>query len=109
MNDSQPGAVPMPFGNYQYEIYLQGLADVLPELPVSWDALEQAAAEKLGDGARGYDFVGAGSEDTKRENLAAFRRHRMIPQMLRDILERDLRTTVLGTDMTFPLLLSPLG
>jgi lactate 2-monooxygenase len=109
MNDSQPGAVPMPFGNYQYEIYLQGLADVLPELPVSWDALEQAAAEKLDDGARGYVFGGAGSEDTQRENLAAFRRHRIVPRMLRDVLERDLRTTVLGTDMPAPMLLAPVG
>jgi isopentenyl diphosphate isomerase/L-lactate dehydrogenase-like FMN-dependent dehydrogenase len=102
-------AAPTPFGNYQYEIYLQGLAGQLPELPLSWDALEAAAAAKLDDGARGYVFGGSGSEDTQRENLAAFRRWRIVPRMLRDVAQRDLRTTVLGTAMPAPVLLSPVG
>jgi isopentenyl diphosphate isomerase/L-lactate dehydrogenase-like FMN-dependent dehydrogenase len=109
MTDTQPDAAPTPFGNYQYEIYLQGLADQLPELPVSWPELERAAAEKLDAGARGYVFGGAGSEDTQRENLAAFRRRRIVPRMLRDVSVRDLRTTVLGTAMPAPVLLAPVG
>jgi isopentenyl diphosphate isomerase/L-lactate dehydrogenase-like FMN-dependent dehydrogenase len=109
MTDAQPDAAPTPFGNYQYEIYLQGLADQLPELPVSWPELERAAAEKLDAGARGYVFGGAGSEDTQRENLAAFRRRRIVPRMLRDVSVRDLRTTVLGTAMPAPVLLAPVG
>lgn len=102
-------AAPTPFGNYQYEIYLQGLAGELPSLPISWDALERAAAEKLDDGPRGYVFGGAGSEDTQRENLEALRRWRIVPRMLRDVATRDLRTTVLGTAMPAPVLLSPVG
>src|SRR3954466_4802689 len=109
MSDLQPDAAPTPFGNYQYEIYLQGLADQLPELPVSWPELERAAAEKLDAGARGYVFGGAGSEDTQRENLEAFRRRRIVPRMLRDVSVRDLRTTVLGTAMPAPVLLAPVG
>jgi lactate 2-monooxygenase len=109
MSDAQPDAAPTPFGNYQYEIYLQGLADQLPELPVSWPELERAAADKLDAGARGYVFGGAGSEDTQRENLEAFRRRRIVPRMLRDVSVRDLRTTVLGTAMPAPVLLAPVG
>jgi lactate 2-monooxygenase len=109
MTDLQPDAAPTPFGNYQYEIYLQGLADQLPELPVSWPEMERAAAEKLDAGARGYVFGGAGSEDTQRENLEAFRRRRIVPRMLRDVSVRDLRTTVLGTAMPAPVLLAPVG
>jgi lactate 2-monooxygenase len=109
MSDHEPDAVPTPFGNYQFEIYLQGMADVVPDLPVSWAELERAAAEKLDDGARGYVFGGAGTEDTQRENLDAFRRHRIVPRMLRDLSERDLRATVLGTAMPAPVLLSPVG
>jgi lactate 2-monooxygenase len=109
MTDPGSDAAPTPFGNYQYEIYLQGLAGQLPELPVGWDALERAASEKLDEGARGYVFGGSGSEDTQRENLAAFRRWRIVPRMLRDVAERDLRTTVLGTPMPAPVLLSPVG
>src|SRR3954447_8363293 len=109
MSDLQPDAAPTPFGNYQYEIYLQGLADQLPELPVSWPELERAAAQKLDEGARGYVFGGAGSEDTQRENVAALSRWRIVPRMLRDVAVRDLRTTVLGTTMPAPLLLAPVG
>src|SRR4051795_3313665 len=100
---------PIPFGNYQYEIYLQGLAGQLPALPIGGDALERAAAEKLDEGARGYVFGGAGSEDTQRENVEALRRWRIVPRMLRDVAVRDMRTTVLGTAMPAPLLLSPVG
>src|SRR3954470_6785476 len=109
MNDSQPGAVPMPFGTYQYEIYLQGLAGELPALPIGWDALERAAAAKLDEGARGYVFGGAGAEDTQRENVEALARWRIVPRMLRDVATRDVRTTVLGTEMPAPVLLSPVG
>jgi isopentenyl diphosphate isomerase/L-lactate dehydrogenase-like FMN-dependent dehydrogenase len=108
-----PGAMsdqpPIPFGNYQYEIYLQGLAGQLPELPVAWDALEDAAASRLDDGARGYVFGGAGSEDTQRENVAALGRWRIVPRMLRDVAARDVRTAVLGTEMPAPVLLAPVG
>jgi isopentenyl diphosphate isomerase/L-lactate dehydrogenase-like FMN-dependent dehydrogenase len=106
---SEPDAAPTPFGNYQYEIYLQGLAGQLPELPVGWAELEQAAHDALDPGARGYVFGGAGSEDTQRENVEAFRRHRIVPRVLRDVAVRDLRTTVLGTAMPAPVLLAPVG
>jgi len=98
-----------PFGNHQYEIYLKGMAGEKPELPVAWDALEAAAEAAMEDGARGYVFGGAGTEDTQRENLAAFRRRRLVPRMLRDVSARDLRTTVLGTELAAPILLAPVG
>ena len=37
----------VPFGNYQYEIYLKGLADQTPALPIDYDDLEARAAERL--------------------------------------------------------------
>jgi lactate 2-monooxygenase len=109
MTEPPPEAAPTPFGNYQYEIYLQGLAGQLPELPIAWDALERAAADKLDAGARGYVFGGAGSEDTQRENVAALSRWRIVPRILRDVAVRDLRTTVFSTAMPAPLLLAPVG
>src|SRR3954466_6637445 len=109
MTEPAPDAPPPPLGNYQYEIYLQGLAGELPSLPVAWEALERAAAEKLDDGACGYVFGGAGGEDTQRENVAALARWRIVPRMLRDVPARDVRTTVLGTPMPAPVLLAPVG
>jgi isopentenyl diphosphate isomerase/L-lactate dehydrogenase-like FMN-dependent dehydrogenase len=44
-----------------------------------------------------------------RANLGAFRRWRIVPRMLRDVATRDLRTTVLGTEMPAPVLLAPVG
>src|SRR3954447_11780244 len=99
----------VPFGNYQFEIYLDGLGGKVPDLPVGWAQLEAAAEEVMEPGALGYVFGGAGSEDTQRENLEAFRRRRLVPRMLRDVSQRDLRTTVLGTELPAPVVLSPVG
>jgi len=99
----------VPFGNYQYEIYLGGMADQVPTLPVSWADWEAAAADKLDAGPYGYLFGSAGTEDTLRANLEAFRHRRIVPRMLRDVGERDLSVTVLGTPMPAPVLLAPIG
>jgi lactate 2-monooxygenase len=101
--------VSVPFGNYQYEIYLAGMADQVPELPMSWAEWEAAAHDVLEPGPRGYLFGGAGAEDSMRANLEAFRRWRIVPRMLRDVAERDLATEILGTPMPAPVLLGPVG
>ena len=44
-----------------------------------------------------------------RENRAAFERTFLRPRYLVDVSSRDLTTTVLGTKIAFPLLLSPTG
>ncbi len=99
----------VPFGNYQYEIYLKGTAGETPAFPMGWAALEAAAHEAMDAGARGYVFGSAGSEDTQRANLAAFARHRIVPRMLRDVAERDLRTELFGATMPSPLFMAPVG
>jgi lactate 2-monooxygenase len=98
-----------PFANYQYEVYLQGLADQVPELPFTYDEWERRARETLDDGPYGYVAGGAGSEDTMRANLDAFRRWRIVPRMLRDVRERDVSLELLGMQLDAPLLLAPVG
>jgi isopentenyl diphosphate isomerase/L-lactate dehydrogenase-like FMN-dependent dehydrogenase len=98
-----------PFANYQYEVYLQGLADQVPELPFTYAEWERRARETLDDGPYGYVAGGAGSEDTVRANLEAFRRWRIVPRMLRDVRERTTRTELLGLDLEAPVLLAPIG
>jgi lactate 2-monooxygenase len=51
----------------------------------------------------------AGSGATARANRRAFDRWRIVPRMLRDVAERDLATSVLGTGMPAPVLLAPIG
>ena len=66
----------VPFGNYQYEIYLKGVAGETPGFPMGWADLESAAAAAMDEGARGYVFGSAGTQATERANLAAFDRWR---------------------------------
>jgi len=95
--------------DYYREIYMRGLMGELPTIPVAAAELERAAIEAMEPRAACYVGAGAGSEDTIRANAEAFRRHRIVPRMLRDVAARDLSTTVLGTAMPAPLLLAPIG
>jgi L-lactate dehydrogenase (cytochrome) len=95
--------------DYYREIYMRGLMGETPAIPVAAAELERAATEAMEPRAAGYVGAGAGSEDTIRANAEAFRRHRIVPRMLRDVAARDLSTTVLGTAMPAPLLLAPIG
>ena len=99
----------VPFANYQYEIYLGGMAGRRPELPLTYDGLEARAREVLDGPAYDYVAGGVGSEDTMRANLEAFRRWRIVPRMLRDVGVRDLSTEVLDTPLKAPVLLAPVG
>jgi lactate 2-monooxygenase len=102
---------PPPFGDYYREIYAKGmLAGERPTLPMAWAELEERAREALDDRAIAYVFGGAGSEDTMRANLQAFRRWRIVPRVLRkDLSVRDLSLELLGTAMPAPVLLAPIG
>jgi lactate 2-monooxygenase len=104
--EAQSGA---PLSAYQAEIFLRGMAGERPAHPVSLVELEAEVERTADPRAVAYVFGGAGSEDTMRANDEAFRRWRIVPRMLRDVSERDLRTTVLGTDMPAPLALAPIG
>jgi lactate 2-monooxygenase len=100
--------VPDP-ADYYREIYMRGLAGEVPAVPVAIGELERRALEAMEPKAANYVGAGAGSEDTIRANVEAFRRHRIVPRMLRDVAARDLATTVLGTAMPAPLMLAPIG
>lgn len=50
---------------------------------------------------------GAGEERTLRANLAAFDRLRIVPRVLRATGDRDLRTTLFGTEVAAPILVAP--
>jgi isopentenyl diphosphate isomerase/L-lactate dehydrogenase-like FMN-dependent dehydrogenase len=71
-----------------------------------WD-YERIFEETLDAGAYGYFTGGADDEITLRDNVDAFRRWRLRPRMLVDVSEASIETTVLGTPVTMPLLVSP--
>ncbi|MDX6562897.1 MAG: lactate 2-monooxygenase, partial [Gaiellales bacterium] len=98
-----------PLANYQYEIYLQGMGGVVPELPLSYDALVEKARDELPEPAYAYVAGAAGSEGTMRSNSDAFRRWQIVPRMLRDVGVRDLRVELFGATLPAPVLLAPVG
>lgn len=95
--------------DYYREIYIRGLGGETPSIPVPVADLEAKAMAAMDPKAANYVWAGAGTEDTIDANVEAFRRHRIVPRMLRDVSARDLSTTVLGTAMPAPLLLAPIG
>jgi lactate 2-monooxygenase len=95
--------------DYYREIYLRGLGGETPAIPVPVADLEAKAMAAMDPKAANYVWAGAGTEETIDANVEAFRRHRIVPRMLRDVSQRDLSTTVLGEAMPAPLLLAPIG
>jgi lactate 2-monooxygenase len=97
------------FADHYREIYARGLGGETPAIPVAVADLEAKAMAAMDPKAANYVWAGAGTEDTIDANVEAFRRHRIVPRMLRDVSSRDLSTTVLGTAMPAPLLVAPIG
>lgn len=97
------------FGDVQTEVYLRGLAGERPDLPITADGLEHAARGVLDAEAFAYVAGGASTERTVRANTDAFATWRIVPRMMRGVVERDLGTTLLGTPMAAPVLTAPVG
>ena len=100
-----------PHGEHrQQNVYASGmLADDPPEHPVQYERLERRAMKAMSDEAAAYVAGGAGTEDTIDENRRAFADWRIVPRMLRDVAERDLRVSLFDTEFELPVLLAPLG
>jgi 4-hydroxymandelate oxidase len=69
--------------------------------------LERLAQEKLAQPAFDYYISGANDEITVRENHAAYERIRLAPRMLVDVTKRDTSTTVLGQNISMPIMIAP--
>ena len=109
MSDSKEPRAIATGAERELQIYALGLARGKPSVPVPVHLLEQKAKEILAP--RAYDYVagGAGGEDTMHANREAFYRWRIVPQMLRDVSNRDLSVEVLGARLPAPILLGPVG
>ncbi len=75
--------------------------------PINVHDYERLARESLSPGAWAYFSSGSDDEVTLREERAAFERLRLLPRVLRGVSNADLRTTVLGTPVRMPILVSP--
>jgi hypothetical protein len=97
------------YGDYQLDIYFEGLKGQLPTYPVDFAALERAAALVLPRWVHSYVAGGAGDETTQRGNVEAFSRYGIVPRMLVGASERDLSVTLFDMHLPTPLFMCPIG
>jgi L-lactate oxidase len=71
--------------------------------------LEPAAQKVIPAGGFGYISSAAGDEWTKRENEAAFKRVTIAPRYLTGYKDADRSTTVLGSQLATPLMVSAMA
>jgi lactate 2-monooxygenase len=93
----------------QLEIYGSAAAGKRIELPFSYEDWDAAAKSVLSESAYWYIAGAAGSGETMRANRAAFERVKLRHRVLNDVSVRDISTQVLGTKMSAPFLLAPVG
>ena len=107
---NQPANSPLSGGmQYQLQIYFAGTQNVKPQLPVSFEELEQKASEKLPPEAFGYVAGSAGSEITTSNNKEAFNHWQIVPRMMGDVSQRSIATELFGMSLPSPVLLAPIG
>ncbi len=99
----------MAFGDYQLEIYLQGLSGVVPSLPMAFAELEARAQAAMSPSVWSYVAGGAGDERTQRVNVTAFERWGLMPRMFVGANERDLSVDLFGMTLPSPVFMAPIG
>jgi lactate 2-monooxygenase len=99
----------MAFGDYQLEIYLQGLSGVLPSLPMAFAELEAKAQAAMSPSLWSYVAGGAGDERTQRVNVTAFERWGLMPRMFVGAKERDVSVELFGLTLPSPVFMAPIG
>jgi L-lactate oxidase len=71
--------------------------------------LEARAAKIIPTGGFGYIAGGAGDEWTMRENIAAYERVAIEPHYLSGYAGADIATTLLGSKLSMPIVVPPMG
>jgi len=82
-------------------------AETPPSPPVTVEDFEEVARGRLPQMVFDYYAGGAGDEWTLQQNREAFARWSFRPRVLMGGGFADLRTTVLGQDIPFPIMLAP--
>jgi isopentenyl diphosphate isomerase/L-lactate dehydrogenase-like FMN-dependent dehydrogenase len=70
---------------------------------------ESEAARRLEAGAHAYYAGGAGDERTLRDNVEAWSRYALRPRMLVDVETCATSTTVLGQEVSLPVIVAPVA
>lgn len=77
--------------------------------PINLAEYEPLARDRVQKSHWDYYQSGANDEVTLRENILAFQRIRLRPRMLVDISAVEMRTTILGSEVSAPILVAPMA
>ncbi|MER7846860.1 alpha-hydroxy-acid oxidizing protein [Kitasatospora sp. NPDC096077] len=97
------------YGDFQNEIYFEGLFGVQPTMPMDFAGLEARAQAALPPSVLSYVAGGAGDEFTQRANVTAFERFGLVPRMMVGAARRDLGVDLFGLRLPSPLFMAPVG
>lgn len=78
-------------------------------LPYTYNDWEKRAREILDIGPFSYIEGNAGTGETCKANLEAFRAWKLRPRVLRNVQERDLSIELFGQTYKYPFFLAPIG
>ena len=95
----------------RYPLPANGKLDVVQAAdgPVNVGDYEQLARDTLDEGTFGYFAGGSGDEHTLHYNLEAFDRWRLRPRVLVDVAAVTTATSVLGQEVSMPILAAPVA
>ncbi|PLB39925.1 lactate 2-monooxygenase [Aspergillus candidus] len=99
---------PPPYA-YETQVYIQGLDDKRPSLPVDPREWEALAKERLSADSFGYVWGSAGTRETDENNRKAFRRWGIVPSRLVKSDFPSLRTKLFGEEYDYPVGIAPVG
>jgi 4-hydroxymandelate oxidase len=76
---------------------------------IDFDALEQQARRVMPPASWVFCDTGADDEITAKDNISAWRRLKLRPRVLRDIVEVDTSVSLLGAKLATPIMVAPTG
>lgn len=97
------------YGDFQLDIYKDGLKGVVPRYPVDFASLEKQAKEIMPWWIHNYVAGGCGNEFTQNNNVEAFNRYGIYPRMFRGSKERDLSINLFDKKVKVPIFMCPIG
>jgi 4-hydroxymandelate oxidase len=103
------GAALLPFGPTSVQAALVSTPDAEARVPGRTPDFEARARAVLPDFVGAYYAASAGAGESEREGRADWDALRFRPRALRPVTTPDLRTTVLGTPVTTPVLVAPMA
>jgi lactate 2-monooxygenase len=99
----------LPALDRQRSIYTSGMSGARPRIPFHAQALRERAKGKMSAEAWAYIDGGAGNEETIGGNASSFSALSIRPHIMRPNESADFSTTLFGLNLSFPVLLAPIG